>query len=71
MTQEEPPIFRTDAKRITDLLFDAKLFKEDITRDQMIEVETLICYLMDSRYKGQKRTEELMEKLNGRKFPEA
>lgn len=65
--KEESPMFSHDAKRITDLLFDAKLFKEDVTRDQMIEVETLICYLMDTRYKGQKRAENLMEKINGKK----
>ena len=59
----EKPIFARDAKTIVDLLFDAKLFKDSITRDDMLQVESLVCYLMDTRYNGQKRAEALMEKL--------
>ena len=59
----EKPIFAKDAKTIVDLLFDAKLFKDSVTRDDMLEVESLVCYLMDSRYKGQKSAEALMERI--------
>jgi hypothetical protein len=61
--KEESPIFAREAKTIVDLLFDAKMFKASVTRDDMLEVESLVCYLMDTRYKSQKKAEELMEKI--------
>ena len=56
-------IFKQDAKQIVDLAFDNKLFKDEVTRDDMNTFEELINFLLASRYESYKRTESLLEKL--------
>ena len=56
-------IFKQDAKQIVDLAFDNKLFKEEITRDDMNSFEQLINFLLSSRFESYKRTEKLFESL--------
>lgn len=64
---KEESLFGHDAKRIVDLFFESKLFKEDVTRDQMNEVEKFVCYLLDHRYYSKKRADKLMESINNLK----
>ena len=56
-------IFKQDAKQIVDLAFDNRLFKEEITRDDMNAFQELIAFLLSSRYESYKRVEELIENL--------
>jgi len=56
-------IFRNDAKSIVDLSFDRKLFKNEITRDDMEGFEDLICFLLSSRYESYLKTEKLLQSL--------
>jgi len=56
-------IFKQDAKQIVDLVFDKKLFKDEITRDDMNAFEELIDFLLSSRYESYKRAEKLLENL--------
>lgn len=55
-------LFKNDAKSIVDALFDAKLFKDNVTRDDMNTTEEFICDMMDSKFKQhQKRKKNLMD----------
>ena len=56
-------IFKQDAKQIVDLAFNEKLFKDDITRDDMNSFEELINFLLSSRYESYKRAEKLFGSL--------
>lgn len=60
---ETEQYFKSDAKTIVDTLFDAKLFREDITRDMLNLTENYISYAMDSRFKSHRRAIELFEKI--------
>lgn len=48
----EDIIFKNDAKSIVDLAFDTKLFKDDVTRDDMNAFEGLIEFMLSSRMKS-------------------
>ena len=56
-------LFKQDAKQIVDLAFDKKLFKDEITRDDMNGFEELIDFLLSSRFESYKRAEELFDSL--------
>jgi hypothetical protein len=56
-------IFKRDAKTIVDLSFNNKLFKDEVTRDDMDKFEDLLSYLLQSKYESYKRAEELLKKL--------
>lgn len=56
-------IFKSDAKQIVDMFFDTKIFKEDISRDDMNTIEELIEYLLRSRYDMYVKGKELTDKL--------
>ena len=43
-------IFKQDAKQIVDLAFDNKLFKDEITRDDMNGFQSLIQFLLSTAY---------------------
>ena len=60
----EDKIFKQDAKQIVDLAFNKKLFKNEITRDDMNAFEELINFLLSSRYESYKRAEKLLESLS-------
>lgn len=55
--------YKQDAKQLVDHLFDSKIFKDDITRDDMINIEGLIEYLLSSRLDSYIRVNELREKV--------
>lgn len=59
----EDKIFRQDAKQIVDLSFNNKLFKDEITRDDMNRFEDLLCHLLQSRWESYIKCEELMKSL--------
>ena len=56
-------IFKQDAKQIVDLAFDKKLFKDEITRDDMNAFEELIDFFLLSRYESYKKAERLLQRL--------
>jgi hypothetical protein len=57
-------IFKADAKQIVDMAFDAKLFKEEITRDHINSFEEYIGFLLQSRYDGYVRTKDLFDTID-------
>lgn len=54
--------FKNDAKQMVDVMFDTKLFKEDVTRDDMNGFEDLIQYLLQSRFDSYVKIKELFDK---------
>ena len=60
--------FKNDAKQIVDMCFDTKIFKENITRDDMNVFEEHITYLLQSRFESYKKLSSLMDRVN--KLPE-
>ncbi len=42
--------FKQHAKILTDSLFDNKLFKEEITRDDMNAIEEYIVFCLESNF---------------------
>lgn len=59
----EDKIFKTDAKQIVDLMFDNKLFKDNVTRDDMNVFEDLITFLLQSRFESYQRVNALLERV--------
>jgi len=59
----EEKMFKSDAKQIVDLCFNNKLFKDNVTRDDMTVFEELITFLLQSRFESYKRVEELFSKI--------
>lgn len=57
-------IFKQEAKIITDMLFDSKFFKDDITRDDMNATEEFILFTLQSRFESHLKLEKLMERIN-------
>ena len=60
----EKQIFKSDAKQIVDLFFETKLFKEDVTRDDMNETENLVQFLLESRFDSYVRINKLTERID-------
>jgi len=60
----EGVIFKNDAKSIVDLLFDSKLFKDDLTRDNMNSIEDCIQFMMQSRFESYKKIHTLKEDMD-------
>lgn len=56
--------FKQDAKSIVDLTFDGKLFKDNVTRDDMNVFEDLISFLLQSRFESYIKTKQLFDKLD-------
>lgn len=56
----EDKIFKADAKSIVDMAFNTKLFKDDVTRDDMNGFEELIRFLLQSRFESYKKITDLM-----------
>lgn len=55
--------FKTSAKSIIDALFDAKSFREDITRNQMQALEDYIAWSMGSAWDNAKRCEAIIKRM--------
>jgi len=58
--------FSNDAKQIVDLMFDTKILREDITRDDMNTIESYVNFLLSSKFDMYKRTKELLDKINNK-----
>lgn len=58
--------FSADAKTIVDTLFDNKVFRPDLTRDDMTAVEQLIEYMMSSRMSSLIKIKGIMERVEKR-----
>lgn len=59
----EDKIFKNDAKSITDMAFNNKLFKDELTRDDFNAFEDLIEYLLRTRYESYIRINKLTERI--------
>ena len=60
---ETNKIFKQDAKSITDTLFETKIFRGDLTRDELNTIEELIDYCMSVRFDSLLRAEKLYKQL--------
>ena len=58
--------FDSDAKTIVDTLFNAKLFKDGVTRDDMNSIEDLLKYMMESRVSSHLKARELYEQVKSK-----
>lgn len=56
-------LFKADAKQIVDTIFDNKLFKDNVTRDNMNGFEDLIQFLLESKYNSHIKMLELTSKI--------
>ncbi len=56
--------FGKDAKQIVDMCFNNKLFKDEITRDDMNNFEELISFLLQSKFNMYVKCEELLASLD-------
>ena len=61
---ETNKIFKQDAKSITDTLFETKIFRDDLTRDELNSIEEMLDYLLSSRYDSILRAEKLFKQIN-------
>jgi len=60
----EDKYFKTDAKQIVDTLFDTKVFKDDMTRDDFNNLEEFIWYLLQSKFESYVKVTKLMDSIN-------
>lgn len=56
--------FKNEAKIIIDALFDTKVFKENITRDDMNFTQDFLGEMMTSRYNSYVKLYELKQKIS-------
>lgn len=69
MESKTQQIFKQDAKSIVDAMYNGKLFKDNITRDDMNAVQEYIEFAMQSRYDSYKRIESILGKIEDRPAP--
>ena len=60
----EDKYFKTDAKSIVDMLFDTKVFKDDLTRDDLNHLEEFVWYLLQSKFDSYVKVTKLMDSVN-------
>lgn len=56
-------LFKQDAKTIVDMCFDNKLFKDQVTRDDMNTFQDYIGFLLQSRFDSHVRCKEMLDKI--------
>lgn len=59
----EDKIFNDNAKQMVDIMFNTKLFKEDITRDDMAGFEDLIQYLLKYKFESYVKVEKFNQSV--------
>jgi len=59
-------IFKQDAKSIVDTLFETKVFRDDLTRDELNTIEEILDYMMSSKYDSIKRAEKLFNQISAK-----
>ena len=52
---------------MVDVMFNSKLFKDDLTRDEMNSIEDFIQFSMESGFDSHLKIEKLNEKINKRR----
>ena len=62
----EDKIFKQDAKQIVDLAFNAKLFKDELTRDDFNGFEDLIQFILQSRFESYQKADKLIKSVEAR-----
>lgn len=62
----EDKIFKSDAKSIVDVAFNNKMFKDEITRDDMNAFQELIEFILSSQFNSYVKTKELMDSLDNK-----
>jgi len=65
--KKESTIFGSDAKAIVDMLFNANVFREDITRDDMTATEDYLAECMKLRFESVLKGEELKRRIDEKK----
>jgi len=55
--------FKNDAKQIVDMLFDNKIFRDDITRDFLNGTEDYLAYAMWSRFDSHQKAKDLFDRI--------
>lgn len=63
-TDDTPKKFAADAKLIVDSIFDNRLFKDNITRDDMNGYEDLIQFMLESKFNMAWKAKELFERID-------
>ncbi len=58
--------FQKDAQQIVDTLFESKMLREDIKRNEMTDLENLIEFMIDSRFDSYVRARVLAEKYSNK-----
>ena len=56
-------IIKDDAKSVVDLLFETKIFKEELTRDNLNSIEEFVGYLLETRVNSQIKMLKFKEKF--------
>ncbi len=62
-SEQKHSTFKIDAKTIVDMMFDARMIKDDVTRDQIQIFQELIEYTMNSRFESVQRAEKLFNSI--------
>lgn len=65
MTEQEyiEEYYQSEAKRVVNLMFDSKIFREDFTRDNMQSIEDLIAYYFQSIARSTRKSTEILLSL--------
>ncbi len=53
--------YKSDAKGIVDSIYDAKIFKDTLTRDDISAIEEYIEFCLKSNFESYKRVDEIMK----------
>jgi len=56
--------FKSDAKAIVDMCFDAKIFVDSITRDDLNSTEEFIKDMLQSRFESYIRIKDLTKRMS-------
>lgn len=59
-------LIERDAKSIVDTMFETKILKSDLTRDNMNSIEEFIAYMMKTRFNGYIKMAELQKTIENR-----
>lgn len=61
--ETNPNLFRDDAKQITDMMFDAGIFSDSLTRDDINDVQNYIEFCLSSRLETYQRISKLTQRI--------
>ena len=61
--KEQENLFKSEAKLITDVLFENKLFIDSLTRDDLNAIEKIISTTLDSRFRTHLKLKDLTDKI--------